>query len=198
MRQRFDLEFQALLDRNNPDTRSIWCFVERTLRQFGLDAFGVTADEILGEVYARGIRHIVERKKGIENPLGWIRLTANYVIREHSRKVRCSVSLESVSASEAKLVVSCEMETLVTQEEIKADIQALHVALGQLAQSEREILYLRHMEDLSWQEIGRRFIDCGRDEISEATLRQKGYRALVRLRKLFHAARAELSGDKAA
>jgi RNA polymerase sigma factor (sigma-70 family) len=198
MRQRFDLEFQALLDRDNPDTRSIWCFVERTLRQYRLDVFGVTADEVLSEVYARGIRQIVERKKGIENPLGWIRLTANYVILEHSRRARRSVSLESVGDTEAGLTVASEMEILINQEEIEANIQSLYWALNQLTPREQEILCWRHMDALSWQEVGKRLIDCGEAEMTEAALRQRGYRVLMRLRKLFHSCRTQDPGDQAA
>ena len=195
MRQRFDLEFQALLDRDNPDTRSIWCFVERTLRQYKLDAFGVTATEILSEVYARGIRQIVERKQGIENPLGWIRVSAHYVILEHSRRVKRSVSLESVSPSDSDLTVLGEMDKLITKEEIEADIHALYLAMEQLTPREREILYWRHTQDLSWQEVGKRLIDCGENEVGEATLRQRGCRALARLRQLFHACRMQEPPD---
>ncbi len=198
MRQRFDLEFQALLDRDNPDTRSIWCFVERTLRQHGLDSFGVTAIEILNEVYARGIRRISDHKKGIDNPLGWIRLTAHNVIREQSRRVRRSVSLESVPPTDSELTVAGAMEFLITEEEIKANLQALELALNQLTPREREILHWRHICDLTWQEVGRRLIDCGETKVNETTLRQQGYRALVRLRKLFHSCRATDPGDKAA
>jgi DNA-directed RNA polymerase specialized sigma24 family protein len=198
MRERFDSEFQALLDRDNPDTRSIWCFVERTIRQFGLDTCGITAFEILSEVYTRGIRQIVDNQKDIPNPLGWIRLTAKYVIHEYSRKLHQYISLETVPPVEPNLTVLCEMENLVSQEEIEADIQALKAALAQLTQREQEILWWRHTEDLTWCEVGRRLIDCGADEMNEATLRQQGYRALMRLRKLFHSQKAQDPGDKAA
>lgn len=197
MRERFDLEFQALLDQNNPDTRSIWCFVERTLRQYNLDSH-ITADEVLMEAYLRGIRQIVNRQKMIVNPLGWIRLTANYIILEYSRTLRRSVSLETVRSAESKLAVAGEMDNLVRQEEIEANIQALYAALKQLPIREQEILLWRHVEDLPWCEVGQRLIDCGEAEVNEPTLRQQGYRALVRLRKLFHALKAQDPDEKAA
>lgn len=124
MRERFDLEFQALLDQNNPDTRSIWCFVERTLRQYRLDSH-ILADEVLMEAYMRGIRQIVTKQKTIVNPLGWIRLTANYIILEYSRTLHRNVSLETVGAAESKLAVPGAMDNLVRQEEIETNIQAL-------------------------------------------------------------------------
>ena len=197
MRERFDLEFQALLDQNNPDTRSIWCFVERTLRQYRLD-HQLTADEVLMEAYMRGIRQIVTRQKMIVNPLGWIRLTANYIILEHSRTLRRSVSLENTGAAESKLAVAGAMDNLVRQEEIEANIQALYAALAQLSLREREILLCRHVDDLPWCKVGQRLIDCGEAEVNEPTLRQQGYRALVRLRKLFHALKMQDPDERAA
>lgn len=197
MRERFDLEFQALLDQNNPNTRSIWCFVERTIRQYRLDG-DITADEVLMEAYIRGIRHIETKQKMIVNPLGWIRLTANYIILEYSRTARRSVPLETGSAAEAKLAVPGEMDNLVRQEEIEADIQALYTALAQLSPREQEILLRRHVEDLPWCEVGQRLIDCGEAGMNEPALRQQGRRALARLRKLFHALNIQDPDDKAA
>ncbi|MBW4692868.1 MAG: hypothetical protein KME27_14020 [Lyngbya sp. HA4199-MV5] len=197
MRERFDLEFQALLDRNNPDTRSIWCFVERTIRQYQLGG-DITADEVLMEAYVRGIRQIVTRQKMIVNPLGWIRLTANYIILEYSRTVRRNVPLETGGAAEAKLAVAGEMDRLVREEEIEANIQALYAALAQLSPREQEILLWRHVDDLPWCEVGKRLIDCGEADVNEPALRQQGYRALVRLRKLFHALNVQDPDDKVA
>lgn len=198
MRERFDAEFRALLDRDNPDARSIWTFVERTIRQYGLHTYGTNADEILSETYSRGIRCIVEQGKPIDNPLGWIRLTAYNVIREMSRTRRRCVSYESIVAVEFSLVSPGAMDSLVEQEEIDEDIQALQDALKQLAPKDREVLQWRHISGLSWWEVGERLADNGEKGLSEATLRQQGYRALVRLRKLFHSLRSKDPGNWAA
>lgn len=198
MKERFDLEFRALLDRNNPDTRSIWTFVERTLHQYEMDACGITAGEVLNEAYSRGVRHILEKKQPIVNPLGWIRLAAHNIIREYSRSRQRCLSLETVSPSDSQLIVAGRMESLVTEEEIELNIRILYAALEQLKPREREILIWRHMNSLTWCEVGQRLIDCGEGAVSETTLRQQGSRALTQLRKLFHTLKLQDPEGKAA
>lgn len=191
MRERFDREFRALLDSDNPETQSIWTYIARLLQQFCLDKCGITVDEILSDVYSRGIQRIVERKKPIENPLGWIRLTALNVVREMWRSQRRSVPLDSCTWLEFELTSTEAPEILVAGEEIENNIQILYAALQQLTIEDKEILYWRFIDGLSWYEIGQCLVRNGEGTLNEATLRQRGCRALARLRQLFHQIKSE-------
>ena len=188
MRERFDQEFQALLDPDNPDTRSIWTYITRLIGQFGLSNYGVTTDEILNEVYSRGIRQIVEQGKPIDNPLGWTRLAALNVVRETARRRKRWRQLESLVRLEKPDLIECP-EILIGGETIENNLEALYTALEQLTPKDKEILCWRHVEGLSWCEVGERLMLDEQKPQSEATLRQQGYRALSRLRKLFHASK---------
>lgn len=191
MRERFDREFRALLDSDNPDTQSIWSYIARLLQQFCLDKRGITVDEVLSDVYSRGIRRIVEREEPIENPLGWIRVTALNVVREMQRSQWRSIPLDSCRWLEFELASAETPEILVAGEDIENNIQILYAALKQLSVEEQEILCWRFIDGLSWYEIGQCLIRNGEGSPNEATLRQRGCRALARLRKLFHEIKAE-------
>lgn len=186
MRERFDREFRALLDSDNPDTQSMWTYIARLLKQFGLDKYGVTIDEILSEVYSRGIRRIVELEEEIENPMGWIRLTALNVVRELCRSQKRLISIDSCSWIEPELTSTETSDILIAGEGIEDNIQILSTALQRLSAKDQEILWWRIIGELSWCEIGERLRGSGVKVQSEAALRQRGCRALARLRKLFH------------
>jgi DNA-directed RNA polymerase specialized sigma24 family protein/predicted nucleic acid-binding protein len=178
-RQNFDAHFMALLELGNPKTYSRYAFINRNLRQFNLaDSDG--AASILNEVYLRGVQ-VIEQGGYINNPFSWIKAAAFNVIRAKSRQQRrlqlCSDRLLSL------------VEPTVSALELEFgynELQALRMALKQLDSSERIILHLRYVQELSWTEVSEQLACEGEEIRSCKALRKRGERILQRLRHLYH------------
>ncbi|MDY6937749.1 MAG: sigma-70 family RNA polymerase sigma factor [Cyanobacteriota bacterium] len=188
-RKRFDEAFRALVTPENPDAYSIFTFVRQRLRQFNL--YNDDPHLILNEVYLRG-RKLIGSGTVIHNPLGWIRITSLNVIRERARdrsKIKDYARCVELIPSPDRLNLN--------REDVGIDslnYTALKWALSQLDPNDLKILELRYGDcDLSWQEIGKKLAFDSMCPINTATLRQKGFRALKRLRKLFHSYLEELN-----
>ena len=188
-RERFDEEFRTLVMSNTPDAYSVFTSVQQRLRQFRL--WNYEPDEILNDVYVRGCK-LIDSGTPIQKPLAWIRSTAFNVIHERSRernKMRNwthKVDLIVVSVLPQFNVDDCQTDD--------PNYIALKSALSKMAQKDIKILQLRYGQDnLSWQEIGKRLENGAHCSTNPATLRQQGFRALKRLRKLFHSSLEELN-----
>ena len=188
-RERFDEEFPALVMSNNPDAYSVFTFVQQRLRQFRL--WNHEPDEILNEVYLRGCK-LIESGEEIKKPLAWIRVTALNVIRERSReRDKMNNYTHQVDLIVASSLTTFEVEDYPTD---NPNYIALKRALSNMSAKDLDILQLRHgQENLSWKEIGKRLENGAHCSTNPATLRQQGFRALKRLRKLFHSSLEELN-----
>jgi DNA-directed RNA polymerase specialized sigma24 family protein len=188
-RERFDIAARAIFDAANPDTQSLFGYVQRLLYQYRL-YHSYEVKNILTEVYARGVKKI-EGGEEIKIPLAWFRRTSFHVVSEFRR--------------EADRVGYCDFEAIPANEEnallgIMADNdrKAIRIAVKLLTPDERRLLHLRVVKGLPWRDVGRALVmagDAEQEEQAEGTLRQRGYRALSKLRQLYDEVREEIPLD---
>jgi RNA polymerase sigma factor (sigma-70 family) len=177
-RQRFDMAVQALLDPDSPDTHSLYAFIQITLSQFRLSKAYEVKDIII-EVYTRGIKKL-QSGDIIQIPLAWIRRTAHNVIRELRREADKTgyLDLDCVPVQDI---------APLSKIEFNGDLKAIKIAFNRLTLEEQNILKLRVIDQLSWQEVGKCLVIVGEPIQSEGNLRQRGYRTLKKLRKIYDA-----------
>lgn len=183
-RQKFDKAVQALFDANNPDSLSFCASITRTLRQFRLGGT-YEAKEVISEAYTRGVKQI---KAGtlIDVPLAWLRGTCLHVIRELKRK-------QSRSDHPKFDPEGCVTEGVAFSEILlREDLWAIQLALKRLSQEEHQLLCIRIFEGLTWQEIGELISQPGDLPLSPGTARQRGSRALKKLRGYYELIRDEV------
>ncbi len=194
--RQFNVEIQSLLKRQNPRARSLYCFIKRTLKQFHLDGI-YTEFDIFNQAYLRGVE-LTKSGTAINSPKAWMRTTTFNVIRELSRKHRRYQSVEYDELAEADQakweIAAMQLEdSLVSDEHIEADLQAVLLALQELALKDRLIIELKSLQDLSWKEVKQRLITLGEPVQTETALRKRGQRAMERFRQLYHQKRPSKS-----
>lgn len=178
-----DLAIEEILGRDNPYSYSMLTAIERFLRQFRLSS-RVEAYEVLAEAYLRG-KKLMQTGQVIENPHAWLRSTSFNIVRERSRKLKHQPIDPHLVAS----LVSDAQENPISLQILREDIDALRLALQRLKAEEpegAELLYLRTVEEWSWQQIREWLIQQNREAPNEVTLRQRASRAKKRLRRIFH------------
>ena len=84
--RQFNTEICCLLQEQSPHGRSLFLFIERSLRGFHLEGTH-TGIEVFNEAYIRGVTFTLKGNT-IRNPKAWIRKTAFNVIRELSREAQ--------------------------------------------------------------------------------------------------------------
>jgi RNA polymerase sigma factor (sigma-70 family) len=191
-KQRFNIAIEAVCDIKNPEAQSFLANITRTLRQFRL-AGTYEMKEIVAEAYSRGIKQI-ESDIDIQKPLPWMRTTCLNVIRELRRK--------QDQADNPKL----DSEGHTSSDEawsrliLNEDLKALHQALKHLSPEERELLHERYINNRSWQDIGDSLPNSAEHRLNSNAIRQRGFRALQKLRSYYDQIRPEVksmddSGD---
>ncbi|HEY9659268.1 MAG TPA: hypothetical protein V6C65_12500, partial [Allocoleopsis sp.] len=156
--------------------RSLYAFVRRELRKFKL-AGDYTEAYILNGAYIRGIEHIAKGRL-IWCPRAWIRKTAYNIIRESMRQQRVFAPFEEERYADQ--LPDVDPETL------KEKLVMLRMAFQTLDPATQCLLSLR-VQGHSWTKVRERFCQEGYGDHAEATLRKRYERAIIKLRKRFHA-----------
>ena len=178
-----NLAIEEIFGKGNPSAYSTLTAIERSLRQFHLTS-RIEASEILAEAYLRG-KKFLQTGQMINNPHAWLKKTAFNIIREHSRKFRKYL----VEPYEEGKTLENPSTNLVEKQGIESDLADLYQAFKLLAEEEPEgaqLLYLKIIQGLSWQEIHEILSQEGENVPNLATLRQRASRAKKRLRHIFH------------
>lgn len=177
-RQQIDEIFMSLYAAKSPESTALFSYIQRLLRQFRLkNAYEVK--DIIVEVYARAIRAI-DNGAVINSPQAWIKRVALNVIREFRRAVD---KINYTSLDEHPHLGASDEDHL-SQMILKDDISIIFQAFEELSDRDQMILNLRIVHGLSWQEISHELSVNG-ETMSENSLRQKGFRALRRLRSVY-------------
>ena len=153
--------------------------IKSKLRQFNLPH--VQVNDVIHETYLRGIK-VLESGQEIKNPRAWIRKTSFYVISEMSRKQKKQQSWDS-NLIEHQLAPE-DSHSLCSENSEDEDLRLLELALKKLDPKDYKLIVLRHIEELSWQQVVSHLASNG-EVVTEASARQRGNRALKRLRKIF-------------
>lgn len=181
IKQLFD-EARGLLCSNSSSGRLLYAFVRRNLGAFHLEGDFCEA-AILNEALMRAVT-ATRRGIVIQDLPPWLRATAYNIIREKSRDRKKLVSLES----EVDRVEQIEFQA----EDIEEELSFIQAAFGMLDARDQQLLTLKVVQGLSWQKIHDIFSAEGQRNCSIQALRKQKERALIRLRKKFHALKPEL------
>lgn len=166
-----------LLDRDSSSGRLLMAFIARTLRQFHLEQ-SYSLSYVFNESFIRGLQKIAAGES-IRNPSAWLRSTAYRIIQELSRDQNKSVPFE-----DQMLEGDVSLPAL---SDLQDDLRTIRLALQLLDPDDQKLLTLKIVEKRTWQEIQAILRAEGSSDCSEAVLRKRKERALIRLRKKFHA-----------
>ncbi|MBE9136847.1 sigma-70 family RNA polymerase sigma factor [Nodosilinea sp. LEGE 07088] len=184
--QQFNRDVQFLLKPNNPHARSLLAFIQRTIRQFGLQAH-VTEIDIFVEAYLRGVKHTQQHQEEIRQPKAWMRRTAYNIIRECKRdRMHYSTLAFDELMDQGRPLVNASPPSGVEDEVIVKAIDSVLQAVNALSPSDRALIQWKVIEGCSWQEVQTRLIAQGEERVSHAALRKRGQRSLERLRRAYH------------
>ncbi|NEO15504.1 MULTISPECIES: sigma-70 family RNA polymerase sigma factor [unclassified Moorena] len=153
--------------------------IKSKLHQFNLPHYQMY--DVIHETYLRGIK-LLDSGQEIENPRAWIRATSFNVIREMSRKQKKEQSWDS-NLIERQLAPEAS-NSLSSANSDDENLKLLELALQKLEPQDSQLIVLRHIEGLSWQQVVSHLASKG-EYITEASARQRGNRSLKRLRKIF-------------
>ena len=133
------------------------------------------------EAYCR-IREKIESGELIENMPAYLNRFCFNIIREHKKKQQKHEDyVRSYPKNTNDLIINCLRENRVNDDRVIFVIDAFK----QLSNEERKILRLRIVKGLPWNEISEYLSDRKKIKIKVSTLRQKGKRALERLRQAY-------------
>ncbi|WP_293100768.1 RNA polymerase sigma factor [Moorena sp. SIOASIH] len=135
----------------------------------------------MNETYLRGIK-LLESGQEIKNPRAWIRKTSLNVIREMSRKQKKEQLWDS-NLIEHQIAPE-DSHSLCSENSEDEDLRLLELALKKLDPKDSKLIVLREIEGLSWRQVVNHLASKG-EYITEASARQRGKRALKRLRNIF-------------
>jgi DNA-directed RNA polymerase specialized sigma24 family protein len=133
---------------------------------------------LLNEAYLRGIS-LINKGEVIQKIPAWYRKTIYNIVRELKREQRKSAPFEDYMAD-------VEPPQMLL-EDLEDDLQTLHLAFRSLEAEDRQLLCLKIIENLSWREIRAILRSEGAGDYPEATWRKRKERALIKLRKKYHA-----------
>ncbi|MGP1375229.1 MAG: RNA polymerase sigma factor [Almyronema sp.] len=174
-RQKFDRAVKALFDNTNPDALAFCASIKRLLYQFRLSGV-YEVREIITEAYTRGVSKI-DAGEPIQVPLAWLRTTCLNVVRDFKRE---QGKLNNPKFDgEAWSPGDTAFSALVLRE----DILSIQIAVQHLNPAEQQLICARIFRHLSWQEIGESLCDEQDLPLKPGTARQRGARALKKLRQ---------------
>jgi RNA polymerase sigma factor (sigma-70 family) len=182
-RTNWDNFFQSLIIQKSTEGRMLYVFISRCLRQFRLHGDYETTF-ILSEVYIRGLKALNSGSK-ISNLLSWTRNTAYNVIREISHQRQREISSQRLTELEDS-EYSMAAEEDLSEDSVLEQISMLRQAFQKLTEEEQELLTLRIIEGLSWNEISDRLGS------NASVLRQRQSRVLRKLRSTFNESLEEI------
>lgn len=190
-RQKIESAIKYLVSQRSLETKEARSYaalfngIKKKLRQFNFPDDQIY--EVINETYLRGIK-LIESGQEIENSRAWIRATSLNVIREMSRKQKKQQSWDSNLIQHQIAVEYSHSRSSENSED--EDLRLLELALKKLEPKDYKLIVLREIEGLSWKQLVSHLASNG-EVVTETCARQRGKRALNRLRKNFF----ELNAD---
>jgi DNA-directed RNA polymerase specialized sigma24 family protein len=175
---KFEKDFLELQNPRSSTGRLMYVFVRRSLQVFRLSA-NYREAFVLNEAYIRATK-LINEGGAIHNVQAWVRSTTYNIIRELSRERQKSEPLE-------EHIIATVEQPSVLLEELEDDLETVRIAFGCLDPKDQRLLNLKIVEGLSWREIREVLRLEGWRDLTEEALRKRKERALIRLRKKFHA-----------
>lgn len=160
---------------DNANSLSLWMSVQAELNRYGF-ARSENASAVLHAALLRG-KKAIDNGKIIPNPSAWLRLTCRYIIKEKKRGSQREAQLDSVES------IAAQPSEDIAENAYSGQYPALAKELQRLSDDDRELLTLKVVHELSWEEIQIRLVDMGYPKYSLAALRKRKSRAVQRLRQ---------------
>jgi RNA polymerase sigma-70 factor (ECF subfamily) len=185
--------FDRLLARYRPELRA---FVELRLGP-GVRA-RVDPSDVVQEAQLEAFVRLPEylERRPMPFPV-WLRKTTYerlLKIRRHHEAAQRSVGREVALPEKSSVLLACRLKAAVPEpvQQLCESERAAQVqqALARLGEVDREVLLMRHVEELPYEAIGHVL------DMAPATARKRYGRALLRLRKALSGADFEDSGDE--
>jgi DNA-directed RNA polymerase specialized sigma24 family protein len=127
--------------------------------------------------------YALSTQRAIRNPPAWLRGTIRHIIRELSRShKKHDSSIGDIADYEIAAEPSPSLE-----EDLHEDLSILQRMLLDLPFLDQRLLTLKVVEELSWREIRTVLRLEGHGDLPEQILRKRKERALIKLRKKYHA-----------
>jgi RNA polymerase sigma factor (sigma-70 family) len=186
-RQKFNNAIEALFADHDPASRAFYANISRLLRQFRLNGTYEVRD-VIATGFSLGVKSI-EAGHLIENPLAWMRTTCLNVIRD-LRKKQDKAENPKIDG-ELWEPGDGVFSSLMVQE----DRQALKRAMATLTPEERQILCARFINQWSWKQVSQ-FLSKD-SPLPIGTVRQRGARTIVKLRKAYESVRDSIKLEDA-
>lgn len=167
------------LDNNNHQITKV---VGKQLSQYGFNTLMV--HEVMNEVCVRAAKS----SKPINNPEAWFKVTSLNIVREKSRD---RDRIELIDSDEHCNSISIEDleekdDVVINGQTIDNYSPYLKKAWKELLSSEeRRILSEKILKDKNWREVAEAIANYNGEPSKEATIRQKGHRALKKLKQAF-------------
>jgi len=184
---------EVLLSSGESDIYHILPFIKRLLKQFKLYSYYEERDIFL-EAYARAVKRI-EAGGVIDKIPAWFKTTSYNIIRELNKDKNRQQSLITRLANSGQVIG--ENVYHIPEHIIDGNVKLLTKALKELKSEDRIVLKLRIIHNLSWKEIGDYLVERGQEVNNspklEQRLRQRGNRAMKRLRRIYHSYKTEES-----
>jgi RNA polymerase sigma factor (sigma-70 family) len=177
---------EVVLKPESKNAYGICPFIERTLKQFRLYSY-YDESEIFLQARILVIKKI-QSGETIKNLPAYLKTIAFNVIRDLHKKRKSQDSL--INRLKIKSEIINDSNYSIPSYATEANVKALCKAFEQLDMKERKILILREVHGCTWREIGDILVTRGEENKDNQKLvqqlRQKGHRALKRLRKIYH------------
>ena len=132
----------------------------------------------------------VKKKEEIPNVEAWMKLTALNCIRELNRQEYPVTALRKIPHDPSDFETDPKLlKSMMSNSEDITDLESenrsqVRKAMSKLPSYKRELLELRIVQGLSWNEIANHYISQGKS-VKVATLRKRKERALEELRGVF-------------
>jgi RNA polymerase sigma factor (sigma-70 family) len=174
----FKSAVEKLLKPDNPHAKSLFAFIRRTLGQYKLTGIYSESD-IFNEAFERGLRK--SESERIINPKAWLRSTSFNVMKENVRLAMKTTSLDEDILSDQE--EECFEDLTFGNETFEVCRKAVVEAFSKLNHQDRKIIELRCLEGRTWKDVREKL---GENKTNLPALRQRGQRALEKLRKEYH------------
>lgn len=144
-------------------------------------AFNINKETVLDAIHDVFL-HIIEREKEIDtesNVKFYLLISLRNRLFSIKRKEMSTQSIDDVENSNFTLMVN-KLEDIVEDEEERNELTLrIEEILNELTSRQREVIYLRYMQNFSYEEIAEMF------QISPKAVRKLNYRALSRIKELY-------------
>jgi RNA polymerase sigma factor (sigma-70 family) len=173
-------ELYRLLDLRSSESLRLLGMIRSMLFNTSLD--GLEARDILAEAGVRAWQTI-ERGQSIRYLYSWLAIVSRRIIVDKLRQQKKHQLSFYGMIADIQDIPDTNVSSLEEDEESTLLQEKLHEAFKQLEPQEREYLEMRYIQDMTWPQIAQTLSERG-NTIKETTLRQRGARALKKLRQI--------------